>query len=167
MEEKSKDSPEIKKDPASGSAPDPTVEKKDAGAGKKVLIVEDEQSSIEISKNILENAGFQTIIGKNGQEGLALAAKENPHVIIADILMPDMDGFALYKELKKNEGTKNIPILILTVRKNMKESFLALGANAFLAKPVNPQEFLEEVVKLSLQAPKKAPSQETPKEQKK
>ncbi len=115
---------------------------------KKILIVEDEVDIQNMVKIRLEHAGYECIIAGNGEEGLKCIDLESPDLIISDVMMPIMDGFAFYKQLKSKEDTKNIPVIILTARQQMKDSFLVLGADAFVSKPFEAQTLLDKVEKL-------------------
>ena len=74
----------------------------------KILIVEDEEDVLEIISFMVENAGYQAITARNGQEGLAKALQERPQLIISDVLMPVMNGYELYKALKAGADPKKI-----------------------------------------------------------
>ena len=129
--------------PPPAAAPAPAEKK--IGEGKKVVLVDDDPSSLELVKGILENNGFAVVAAADGKNGLTCAAKEKPNLIIADVIMPGMDGFGLLKELKKNKETERVPILILTIRKNMEGSFLSSGADGFLAKPIDADGLLAKI----------------------
>jgi CheY-like chemotaxis protein len=112
---------------------------------KKILVVDDEPELREMIQMRLEAGGYQAVLATNGQEGLVLVLKEAPNLIISDVLMPVMDGFAFYKELKKNVATAQIPVLILTARGKMEDTFKVVGADAFIAKPFDSEELIEKV----------------------
>lgn len=80
----------------------------------KVLIVEDEEMLVNMYISKFEKEGFDPIKALNGKNGLELADKENPQIILLDVIMPEMDGFMVLKELKSNSKTKNIPVIMLT-----------------------------------------------------
>lgn len=132
------------------------------GKGKTVLIVDDDPGSIELLKGILEKVGFQVAGAKDGQEAMTKLAVTKPNLMIVDVLMPQMDGFTFFKELKKNKETENIPVVILTIRKNMEDSFMAMGVNGFLAKPVDTEALLNTIANLRPTPPPAAPSKEAP-----
>jgi len=79
-----------------------------------ILIVEDETPLIKALTEKLSKAGFAYLEAKNGKEGLKIAKRERPDIILLDIVMPIMDGMTMLQKLKKEEKTKNIPIIILT-----------------------------------------------------
>src|SRR5437016_5884171 len=101
----------------------------------KILIVDDASDDLELVKAMLSSNGFSVVTANHGREGLEKARTHQPNLIIADVLMREMDGFALFKELKKDARTSNIPVLILTVRRRMKDTFEAFGVQGFMPKP--------------------------------
>ncbi|PIP16912.1 MAG: hypothetical protein COX44_02810 [Candidatus Portnoybacteria bacterium CG23_combo_of_CG06-09_8_20_14_all_37_13] len=80
----------------------------------KILIVEDEILMLKTLVNTLNNHGFSTLEAQDGEQGLALALKEKPDLILLDIIMPKMDGLAMLKELRKEAWGKEVPIIFLT-----------------------------------------------------
>lgn len=85
-----------------------------ANNGKKVLLVEDDTTLIDMYSLKFKEEGFTLLVADNGETGLEMALKEVPDVILLDIMMPKMDGFAVLAEIKKNAKTKNIPVLMLS-----------------------------------------------------
>lgn len=112
---------------------------------KKILVVEDEIVAQKTVKAILENSGYDVAMAPNGQEGLQAAGKFIPDLIITDILMPVMDGFQFYKQLKSRNTTQDIPVIVLTARSQMEDTFRVLGVDSFLTKPLQPQSLLDHI----------------------
>lgn len=81
---------------------------------KRVLIVEDEETMQKAISEAFANQAFTTLTANNGEEGLDIALKQHPDLIIADILMPKMDGMIMLQELRKDEWGKKVPVIILT-----------------------------------------------------
>jgi len=114
----------------------------------KVLIVEDEEMLVNMYISKFEKEGFEPIKALNGREGLELAKKENPAIVLLDIIMPEMDGFMVLKELKVDPKTKNIPVIMLTnlgqdedIQKGNK-----LGAKDYLVKAnLTPAQVVDKV----------------------
>ncbi len=128
------------------------------GQGKRVMIVDDDPTTVSLLNKLLLDVGFEVATAENGTEAWTRLSQGGlPDLIISDFLMPQMDGFSLFKEIKKNAETKNIPVLILTSRKNTEDSFLVSGVDCFHRKPVDTPVFLEDVKKLALR-PKPAAS---------
>jgi len=118
---------------------------------KKILAVDDEAEVLLLLKKRLESANFQVITASNGASAIELAKKENPDLIILDILMPELDGSETAAMLHNDPKTKDIPILFLTClftkREEQKEGH-EVGRNFFIAKPYDPIELLTEIQKL-------------------
>ena len=112
---------------------------------QKVMVIDDSPETVTLIETWLKQSGFDVLSAFNGKEGLEKVKTNRPDLIICDILMPEMDGFAFYKELKKDEATANIPILIVTVRQKMEDTFRALGVGGFVAKPYNPTELIAKI----------------------
>ena len=101
----------------------------------KVLLVEDEKTLAMIIKDTLEYEGFDVICAMNGVEGLKLYYTDSPDVIIADIMMPEMDGFEMVKQIRKDNQA--IPVLFLTARSSIEDLVhgFNLGGNDYLISP--------------------------------
>ncbi|MDD5032114.1 MAG: response regulator [Patescibacteria group bacterium] len=81
---------------------------------KKILIVEDDQMICSMYKTKFEAEGLTCLIANDGLSGLELAKKENPNLIMLDVILPQLDGFSILKELKADSKTKSIPVIMLT-----------------------------------------------------
>lgn len=81
---------------------------------KKVLIVDDEPEQIEFASTVMEENGYIAISASNGAEGMRKVHTEKPDLILLDILMPEKGGLGMYRDLKQNEETKHIPVVIVT-----------------------------------------------------
>ncbi len=115
---------------------------------KKILVIDDEPDILLVIKVRLSARGYTIFYAANGKEGLEVVKTESPDLIICDVLMPVMDGFAFYKELKKNPATVDIPVLILTARGRMEDSFRVVGVDDFLDKNFEPKELVAKVEQL-------------------
>ncbi len=114
---------------------------------KKVLVIDDEPAMHRLVQIILEVEGFQ-IVGMGDQdEARRSIASGKPDLIILDIMMPEVDGFEILRMLKGDQETRDIPVIVLTVR-NMEEDVRkakALGADVYMTKPFQPSELVEAV----------------------
>ena len=111
----------------------------------RILVVDDQEQNLYLLESLLEGHGYQVIEATNGAEALALARSDPPNMIIADILMPVMDGFSLCQEWHKDERLKNIPFVFYTATytdPKDEELALSLGAARFIIKPVETEEFI-------------------------
>jgi len=103
---------------------------------KKIIIVEDDEFLRSLSAKKLEDEGYQIIVATDGQSAIDLIPKELPNLIFLDLLLPGVDGFEVLKQIKANEQTKNIPVVVfsnLGQEEDIKKA-KDLGANDFLVK---------------------------------
>ena len=113
----------------------------------RILIVEDNPANMTLAVFLLESAGHSVIKSTDAEAGLTLARKEQPDLILMDIQLPGMDGLQATLLLKKDEATRNIPVIALTalVMKGDEERILAVGCDGYIAKPMRYREFLATV----------------------
>ena len=123
----------------------------------KILVVDDDPDILEAISLILESQGYNVVTARDGVEGLANLKAENPDLLILDLLMPKMDGFAVCKELQDPRWAKykGIPILILTSvreeasrRRYELETGRELSVDEYLEKPISPEVLIASVTKL-------------------
>jgi len=115
---------------------------------KKIILIEDDHNIIEMYKIRLEGAGFKLSIASDGESGLDLAKSQPADLILLDVMMPKMDGFAVLSRLKQDDKTKNIPVLLLTNlgQKADMEKGKAMGANDYIVKSsLTPSQVLEKI----------------------
>lgn len=114
---------------------------------KKVLVIEDEPHISKLVKVILEKNGFNVLQAFVGQEGLNMAKREKPDLIILDVMMPNMDGFEVAKRLTGMGKTKNIPIIMLSSAAQFKDKMRGIesGAVDYITKPFDNEELIEKV----------------------
>ncbi len=115
-----------------------------------ILIVEDSPSQAALLQYILEKGDYRSIIAQDGEAALALIQENRPSLVVSDIVMPKMDGYDLCKEIKSNDATKDIPVILITSLSDAKEVIhgLSAGANSFITKPFNELSFLTNVNKI-------------------
>lgn len=114
---------------------------------KNILIVEDNEQNLYLSRFILEKSGYSVISACDGLEGIRMAINETPDLIILDIQLPAMDGYEVARKLKENPKTESIPIVAVTSYAMIgdKENILKAGCNGYIEKPINPDTFASEV----------------------
>ncbi len=114
---------------------------------KKVLIVEDEETIQRLFKDVLEKVGYKIIIAGDGEQGVQLASKEKPDLILMDMQMPIKNGLEATREIKGNPLTNNIPVVALTAlaMKGDEERVRAAGCDDYISKPVQIRALLEKV----------------------
>lgn len=111
----------------------------------RILVVDDEENIREMSRLLLERKGYLVETAENGVAALQAIRQNRPQLILLDVLMPEMDGYTFYKELKKDKSYRDIPIIVITARGMMEDSFKVMGVDGFLSKPVLPQNLLCEI----------------------
>jgi DNA-binding response OmpR family regulator len=110
----------------------------------KILVVDDERNIVQLARLYLDKEGYQVEAAYDGAQALDKARQTSPDLIILDIMMPEMDGLSVAKELRK---TSNVPIIILTARGDDVDRIvgLELGADDYVTKPFNPRELVARV----------------------
>jgi DNA-binding response OmpR family regulator len=110
----------------------------------KILVVDDERNIVQLARLYLDKEGYQVEAAYDGAQALEKVRQTNPDLVILDIMMPEMDGLSVAKELRK---TSNVPIIILTARGDDVDRIvgLELGADDYVTKPFNPRELVARV----------------------
>jgi CheY-like chemotaxis protein len=113
----------------------------------KVLIVDDEPFNIEVLEQALDETDYQVLTASNGQEALEKIHSEQPDLVLLDLMMPVMDGFAVLAKVKEDSMLRDIPIIIVSAEHDSKSVVRGIkqGAEDYLTKPVNPEHFLKKV----------------------
>lgn len=114
---------------------------------KKILLVEDEKNIILGVKTCLEVADYSVVVVEDGEKAIAAAAKEQPDLILLDLMLPKTNGFQVCQQLKTMEETKHIPIVVLTAKttEEDKERAMQTGADSYMTKPFRPEELWQEI----------------------
>ena len=122
---------------------------------KKVLVVDDEPHIVNLIRISLDDKKFKVFGAYSAAEALELIKKEIPDVFVVDLMMPKIDGYQLCNILRQNKDTKNIPIIILSAKGQMKDKLNAIdvGADDYITKPFDPLE-LERRISLNLETAK-------------
>ncbi|MBN1631808.1 MAG: response regulator [Thermoleophilia bacterium] len=116
---------------------------------KRLLVVDDHEENLHLLRVLLESQGYAVHAAHDGVEALQIARSDPPDLIVSDILMPGMDGFALCREWKTDQRLHEIPFVFYTATyTDLKDEKLALdlGADAFITKPVEPEDFLAKIL---------------------
>jgi len=117
---------------------------------KKVLIVDDEPDTLELVKLVLESGGFETVLATTGKEALKKLEALRPDLVLLDIMMPDMDGWEVFRKIK--EKNTKMPIAILTAKAQNFDRLLGLHvlkADDYITKPFGKNELISRVRKLA------------------
>jgi len=116
-----------------------------------LLIVEDDPDILQLLNTTLTFKGYRVVTARNGREGLEAIQKERPATVIADIMMPKLDGFGLVHRIRINPETRDIPVVFITatyVAPEDREFALNIGATRFIQKPVDLEKFLTTVAEV-------------------
>jgi DNA-binding response OmpR family regulator len=112
---------------------------------KRILLIDDEKDVVHILKKKITAAGYEVEVAYNGKEGLEITHQKHPHLVLTDVVMPVMDGFAFYSELRQSEDISHIPVIVATAYGTTEHVFRDLGAKDFLIKPFDAKTVLEKV----------------------
>lgn len=123
--------------------------------GWDILIVDDEEDSLEVARYILDFYGANVVTASNGREGLALAKAVRPRFIISDLSMPEMDGWEMLHELQEDLATRDIPTIALTAHamNGDRERAVASGFHNYLTKPLTARTFIDQLLILLMDIP--------------
>ena len=114
---------------------------------KKILLVDDSATILMMQKMVLKTTNYQVVTANNGAEGVAKALSEKPDLILMDVIMPKMTGFEAVREIRKQDSTKDIPIIMVTTRGepvNVEEGFES-GCTDYVTKPIDTFELLSKL----------------------
>ncbi len=116
---------------------------------KKILVIEDNEQNLYLVTFILKKNGYEVIQARDGREGIDLACEVKPALILLDIQLPIMDGYAVTRELRKNPALDDIPIVAVTsyAMTGDREQALAAGCTGHIEKPINPETFIMEIAR--------------------
>jgi len=122
------------------------------GSHKTVLIIDDQPFFISMQQSMLKQQGYQVLSSTSGPEGLKLAKKHKPDLILLDIEMPGMDGFAVCQRLKQDEELQQIPVIILTGTQDLKlnEKAFKAGADVTVLKSVSGERLIN-MIRIALE----------------
>jgi two-component system, OmpR family, alkaline phosphatase synthesis response regulator PhoP len=115
--------------------------------GRKVLVIDDEPGIIEIVETNLEGDGFEVISASNGKEGLEKIKREAPELVVLDVMMPEMDGWEVLRNLERDPETAGLPVIMLTAKAADEDYIYGLeeGAVEYITKPFLPQELVNRI----------------------
>jgi DNA-binding response OmpR family regulator len=115
----------------------------------KILVVDDEEDIRNLARIVLESAGYEVIAACDAKEAFDKASAELPDVVLLDIIMPEMSGLEACREIKKQQKTHSIPIVMFSVlgKETDKEKARKMGADGYLVKPFDAEDLLAEVKK--------------------
>jgi len=118
---------------------------------KSIVCIEDESEMIDLMRLILGRRGYEVRGATSGMDGLKLIREEKPDLILLDLMMPEMDGWEVYQQIKADEKTRDIPVIVVTAKAQSIDRVLGLHiakVDDYIAKPFSPQELLNSVEKV-------------------
>ncbi len=113
----------------------------------KILVIEDNEQNMYLMTFMLEKNGYEVVQARDGREGIELATSVKPTLILLDIQLPVMDGYAVARELRDNPELAGVPIVAVTsyAMAGDPERVLAAGCTGYIGKPINPDTFIDEL----------------------
>jgi len=116
---------------------------------KKILVIEDNQQNLYLMKYLLEDCGYEVFEAMDGKEGIEMAASISPDLILLDIQLPTMDGYAVARSLRQNNQLAKTPIVAVTsyAMPGDREKALEAGCSGYIEKPIDPDTFPAQVEK--------------------
>ncbi len=118
---------------------------------KRILLVDDEPELLKAMRIRLASWGYDVLTATNGKEAIQLVKKKVPDAVILDIMMPEMDGWEVYKQMRADNALKNIPVIILTARNSSFEEIIArerAGVNDYVTKPFVPNDLRNSLARI-------------------
>lgn len=118
---------------------------------KRIVYIEDEQEMIDLVRLILSRKGFEVIGATGGREGLDAVREHLPDLVLLDLMMPDMDGWDVYQQMKAEESTRQIPVIVITAKAQSIDKVLGLHiakVDDYISKPFSPKELIQSVEKV-------------------
>ena len=131
---------------------------------QKILVVDDELDSVKLIGIMLQRQGYEIVAAQSGAQALVKAETENPDLVILDIMMPDIDGYEVCRQLRTNPATANLPIIMFTAKTLVgdKVTGFQAGADDYLTKPVHPAELASRVKAVLLRSARREPEEQVP-----
>ncbi len=118
---------------------------------RRLVYIEDEQEMIDLVRLILNRRGYEILGANGGREGLDMVRQELPDLVLLDLMMPDMDGWDVYQQMKADESTSRIPVIVVTAKAQSIDKVLGLHiakVDDYISKPFSPQELVDSVEKV-------------------
>ncbi|MBI3177494.1 MAG: response regulator [Chloroflexi bacterium] len=118
---------------------------------KHIVCIEDDAGIIDLVKLILTRKGYRVSGAVGGREGLELIEREKPDVVLLDLMMPDMDGWEVFHQMRARESTRHIPVIVVTAKAQSIDKVLGLQiakVDDYLTKPFSPQELVDSIERI-------------------
>lgn len=114
---------------------------------EKILVIDDDLETLRLVGLMLQKQGYHVVTAASGEEGIQVALREQPDLILLDVMMPGLDGFEVTRRLRQNPETSSIPILIFTAKSQVEDKVegYEAGADDYLTKPIHPAELIAHI----------------------
>ena len=115
---------------------------------KRILCIEDEAEMIDLTRLVLEREGFEVLGAVGGSQGLAIIKQEKPDLVLLDLMMPDMDGWEVYRQMRADKDLANIPVIVVTARAQSIDKVLGLQVAKvadYITKPFGPKDLITSI----------------------
>lgn len=113
---------------------------------RRIVYIEDEYDMIDLVRLILGQKGYEVVGAIGGREGLTMVQQELPDLVLLDLMMPDIGGWEVYQQMKADESTREIPVIIITAKAQSIDKVLGLNiakVDDYISKPFSPQELID------------------------
>ena len=124
---------------------------------KRILCIEDDEDMVDLIRLILTRRGFEVLGASRGASGLEIIRKEKPDLVLLDLMIPEMDGWEVYQQIKSDEATQNTPVIVVTAKAQSIDRVLGLHiakVDDYISKPFSPQELLDSIESVFLRKTK-------------
>jgi DNA-binding response OmpR family regulator len=118
---------------------------------RRVIYIEDEQEMVDLVRLILGRKGIEVTGVREGREGILAVQNEQPDLVLLDLMMPDMDGWEVYQQLRASETTRDIPVIVVTAKAQSIDKVLGLHiakVDDYVSKPFSPNDLIESIVRV-------------------
>lgn len=117
------------------------------GDRQKLLLIDDDPNLVLLVKDYLEYRGYEVMTAENGYDALQVLATETPHMVICDVMMPEMDGYTFVKHIRSDPQTSLLPVLFLSAKGQSQDRIRGLntGADVYMVKPFEPEELVAQI----------------------
>jgi two-component system cell cycle response regulator DivK len=117
--------------------------------GARILIAEDNEANLALVEYLLRAAGHETLSATDGAEAVSLVRQAPPDLVICDLQMPVLDGYAVLAQLREDPALRDVPVIALTAysRRSDRTSVLVAGFDGYLSKPIDPEAFIAQIEK--------------------
>jgi len=118
---------------------------------KRILYIEDEKEMLDLTRIVLERAGYEMLAAVGGADGIEAVKREKPDLVLLDLMMPDVDGWEVYRQMKADKEVADIPVIIITARTQSIDKVLGLKVAKvadYITKPFGPSDLINSVKKV-------------------